>query len=232
MLSNVSIAFGPQEFQGKKGQEVIDGCNDLGTRQTCCLDHIVKPKLGYKGSEQEDPCSSGFEVLAFNLADGSENLGAFRHLHASHGKAQFEAGAARKFRDSLFCKHPFHGTYGKLHTLFAEEFNDLTGGKPLLTPGNDFTTRIGAHLVTAGLVLLETFREIDLAVPELMAKESHIACRETEALGNKLSRQPIDEKGPEGLVTTLPGKNRLGEKGGIVHQCYNIMTIINVNTKT
>ena len=86
--------------------------------------------------------------------------------------------------------------------------------------------------MTAGLVLLEAFRQIDLAVPKLMAKESDIAGRETETLGNKLGRQPIDEKGPKGLVTTLPGKNRLGEEGGIVHQCYNRMTIINVNTTT
>jgi hypothetical protein len=191
----------------------------------------VKPKLGDKRSEQEDSGSNGSEALAFQLADGSKNLGALRYLHPSYRKAHFQASASRKFRETLFCQHPFHGAHGKLHALFIEEFHDVSSGESLLTPGNDFATRVGAHFVTTGLVLLETFREIDLAMPKLMAKESHIAGRETEALGNKVRWQPFDEKGSKGLVATLPSKNRLSEKGGITHRCYNIMTIINVNAK-
>ena len=231
MLSDMSIAFGAQKLQGKKGQEVIGGGNDLGAGQTCCMNHFVEPKLGDKGSEQKDSCTGGFEAPAFQLVNGSEDLGALRHLHPSYGKAHLQAGAARKPGESLFRKHPFHGAHGKLHALLTEEFHNLSGGKPMLTPSNDFATGVGAHLVTTGFVLLETFRQIDLAMPKLMAKESHVARRETKALGNQLGRQPIDEKGSKSLITTLPGQNRLSEIGRILHQCYNSMTLNNVNTK-
>ena len=231
MLPDVGIALAAQEFQGKKRQEVIAGRNHLGPGQTCRLYHFVKAKLCNKGSEQEDTGSGGFKTLPFELPDGGEGFGALRHLRPSYGQAQLKTRTARKLCKPFFRKHTFHGTYRKLQSLSTEELNDLSGGKPLFSPGNDLAARLGAHLVTGGFVLLRDLRQVDLAVSELMAEQPHIAWRETESLGHESSGQPIDKEGTKGLVATLPRRYRLSEEGSISHDCYHNMTLISVNTK-
>ena len=159
-------------------------------------------------------------MLPFEFADGAEAFGPIWHLGSPHSKAELEACTTGKLWEPFFRQYPFHRADRKLHSLSTEKFNDISGGEPFFPPGNDLSAGLGTYLVTGGFALLGNFQQVDLAVPELMAQEAHVARREAESFSHKGCWQPIDKEGSKCFVAPLPSRNRLSEEGDISHICY------------
>ena len=85
--------------------------------------------------------------------------------------------------------------------------------------------------MSSGFALGQGFGEVDLFVGEEMSEQMHIGHRISEALGDHLGRQAIDEGGSQGLIAALPFMHGVKEEVFVAHESLIAYDGNNVNYK-
>jgi len=217
VLAHMGVALGAEQLQGQKGQHIVQGREDLGAWQPGSAHHLREVQLDQEGGEEKHPGGGRIHLVPLDLTD-RDPLGALGDRSPLDGQAELEPRAARQPRQPLLGDHPLHRPHRELHALFAEELGDLAGGEPVLAPGDDLVSHLGADPAASGARLGTGLGEVDLAVSELVAQQAHVAGGEAEAFGDEPGGHALHEGGTQGLIAALPGADGAGEERRIAHE--------------
>ncbi len=213
MIAYMGVAFGSQQLEGKKGEEIVQGRNMLVGGQSCLSHHLIQLQLGHEGSKEENSRGIRPEVHGTSEVQGFCSLG---HRGSLDGGADFQPCPSRELGKSLFCQDTLNGPHGDVLVFFAQQLGNIPRGQSLLPPGDDLATYLPGHLSCAPAIS-RGFGEIQFSVAELMPQDPEIAGGVAEPFRHDAIRLAIDKRRPEGFVSSLPVRSRPGKKIGILH---------------
>ena len=183
-----------------------------------------------EGSNEENPGCLRVKGPLRDTAK-SDPLSYRRHLSALDGHPQLEPCPARQSRVALFSQEPFNRTDRNLHPFFGQKPCDFSGRQAMFSPIADLGPGSSINAMPSGFALGQGFGEVDLFMGEEVSEEIHIGRRISEALGNHLGRQAIDEGGAQGLIAALPFMHWVEEEFLVAHESLIAHDGYNVNSQ-
>ena len=87
----------------------------------------------------------------------------------------------------------------------------------MFSPIADFGSSKGINAMAPGFAHGQRFGEVNLVVAEKVSEQIDIGGRISEAFGDDLGRQAIDEGGAQGLIAALPFMHGVEEEVLIAH---------------
>jgi hypothetical protein len=230
MLRDMGVALSAEKLEGQERQKVAERRDGLGSRQSGLFHHLDQVELFDEGSKEENPSRLRVKGPLRDIAK-SNPLSYGRNLGALDGHSQLESCPARQSRVALFGQDPFNRTDRNFHPFFGQKFCDFSGRQAMISPIADFGPGSSINAMPSGFALGQGFGKVNLLVGEEVSEEIHIGCRISEALGDHLSRQALDEGGAQGLIAALPFMNGVKEEIFVAHASLIACDGYNVNYK-
>ena len=217
MLGEMGIAFGADQFEGEKGQKVVQGGNGFCAGQAGLLHDLGQIELIDEGGKQQNACGLRLPG-AFGHLGKRQLLCHGRHLSAFDRQTEFQAAAPGQSRVALFGQHPLDCTHRDLNPFFGQKCRDLSGRKTMLAPVADLGLERSVEPAAVGFAFGDGFGEVDFLMSEQVSEQVNIGQRIAKTLGDDAGRQAIDKGGSQGLIAALPFMDGVEEEALITHE--------------
>jgi len=217
MLRDMGVALGAEKLEGQEGQKVAERRDGLGSRQSGLFHHLDQVEFFDKGSKEENPGRLRVKGPLRDMVK-SDPLSYRRHLGTLDGHSQLEPCPARESRVALLSQDPFNRADRNFHPFFRQKLCDFSGRQAMFSPTADLGPGSGINAMPSGFALGQGFGEVHLFVGEEVSEKIHIGRRISEALGDHLGRQAIDEGGAQGLIAALPFMDGVKEEFLVPHE--------------